>query len=327
MLRLQSLRTLIEQYGTELHCAPRPIEIAGRAYDFNGRRALMGVINLSTDSAYRESVCASESEAVERGRSLARHGADFIDIGAESSLPHAKRVSPGEQEARIVPVVKALAGEGLRVSVESYHPQVLEAAAQAGAAIFNLTGIREEREVLRLASRFGAAVIHCYVQGDTVRDVADFAFEGTARGENPENISLQKGEGKTPVAEMVEKAGEMMEAREEWFRERIALAEAEGVRGNILDPGLGFYYENLQDGDLRVNHQLSTLLNTFRLARLGYPTLNILPHAPEIFGEAHRRAAEPFFAVIALLGGAHILRTHELETVARIRQVMEGYPE
>lgn len=322
MLQLQALRTLIEQYGTELERVPRPIEIAGRTYDFNGRRALMGVINLSSDSAYRESVCASETEAVERGRSLARQGADFIDIGAESSLPQAKRISPGEQEARIVPVVKVLAREGLRVSVESYHPQVLEAAAQAGAAIFNLTGIREEREVLRLASRFGAAVIHCYVQGETVRDATDFAFEGTVRGENPGAFTLQIEQ----MTEMVEKAGETMEAREEWFRERIALAEAEGVHRNILDPGLGFYYENLEDGALRVNHQLSTFLQTFRLTRLGYPTLNILPHAPEIFGEAYRRAAEPFFAVIALLGGTHILRTHELETVARIRQVMEGYP-
>lgn len=313
MLQLHALRTLLEGFGPELDHAPRPLEIGGRVYDFTGRRALMGVINLSSDSAYRESVCANENEAVERGRSLARHGADFIDIGAESSLPHAERISPGEQQARIVPVVQALAREGLRVSVESYHPQVLEAAAQAGAAIFNLTGIREEREVLRLASRFGTAVVHCYVQGETVRDVADFAFEGTARGDGPQEFTMRL-------------AAEMMDAREAWFRERLALAEAEGVRGNILDPGLGFYYKNLEDGPLRVNHQLSTLLNTFRLNRLGYPTLNILPHAPEIFGEETRRAAEPFFAVIALLGGAHILRTHELETVDRIRQVMEGYP-
>ena len=90
-------------------------------------------------------------------------------------------------------------------------------------------------------------------------------------------------------------------------------------------PGLGFYYRNLEDGALRVKHQIKTFLQTFRLARLGYPILNILPHAPEIFGDDDRRAAEPFFAVLALLGGTHIIRTHELRTIAKIRQVMEGF--
>ena len=90
---------------------------------------------------------------------------------------------------------------------------------------------------------------------------------------------------------------------------------------------LGFYYANLEDGALRVNHQLSTLLQSFRLHALGWPVMNILPHAREIFGEAERRAAEPFFSVLAFLGGSHLIRTHELPTVARIREAMEGFQE
>ena len=79
------------------------------------------------------------------------------------------------------------------------------------------------------------------------------------------------------------------------------------------------------NGALRVGHQLQTLLQTFCLSRLGYPLMNILPHAFEVFGEEDRRAAEPFFAVLALLGGTHIIRTHELRTVAKIRDVMLAF--
>jgi dihydropteroate synthase len=294
MLELGALRELLARHGADWDAPVPGFSIGGRPFDFTRRRYLMGVINLSPDSWYRESVCTSEAQAVERGRLLAAQGAELVDIGAESTLPDAARVSPAEQQARVVPVVRALAGEGVCVSVESYHPEVLEAAALAGAAVFNLTGTRAEGEVLKLARRFGAAIVHCYVQGETVRAAEAFTL-----------------------------SADMAQTIAEHFRERLARARAAGVERNIVDPGLGFYYRNLEDGASRVGYQLATFLQAFRLRPLGAPVLNILPHAPEIFGESHRRAAEPFFAVLALLGGTHIVRTHELDTVARIRAVLE----
>jgi dihydropteroate synthase len=296
MLDFKALRELLGRHGAALDQPVASFAVGGRPFDFNRRRALMGVINLSPDSWYRESICREEGAAVARGLRLVREGADFVDIGAESTLPHAAQVPPAEQSARLVPVVKALSAQGVLVSVESYHARVLEDAARAGAAIFNLTGLREEDEALKLARRFQAAVVHCYVQGETVRAARGFAF-----------------------------AENMTEALETWFRERLARAAQRGVTRNFIDAGLGFYYRNLEDGALRVNHQLATFVNTFRLHRLGVPTLNILPHAAEVFGEEHRRAAEPFFAVLALLGGTHVIRTHELDTVVRIRAVLERW--
>jgi dihydropteroate synthase len=296
MLDLSAVGAILDAYGRDREPVVPAMEIGGRRFDFTARRYLMGVINLSPDSWYSESVCTTEAAAIERGLSLQRAGADFVDIGAESTLADARKVPSAEQSARLLPVVRRLSAEGVLVSVESYWPEVLEAAAEAGARVFNLTGVREDREAFRLARRFEAAVVLCYVQGETVRDVVDYTF-----------------------------ADDMTAEMERHFRARTALAAAQGVTRCILDPGLGFYYANLQDGRLRINHQMRTFLNTFRLARLGFPTLNILPHAPEIFGAEHRRAAEPFFAVLALLGGTHILRTHELPAVARVRQVMEAY--
>jgi dihydropteroate synthase len=296
MLDFKTLRTLLRNHGSALDAPVREFDIGGRPFAFNRRKALMGVINLSTDSWYQESVCRTEGEAIQRGLDLVQQGADFVDIGAESTLPNAARVAAGEQIDRLVPVIRALAARGIACSVESYVPAVIEAAALAGARIFNLTGFAEEEDVLRLAARFEAAVVLCYVQGQHVRQVGDFEF-----------------------------AGDVTVEQERYFREHVARANALGVERLIVDPGLGFYYRNLEDGALRVNYQIHTFLNAFRWNRLGYPVLNILPHAPEIFGPEHRRAAEPFFAVLAMLGGTHIVRTHELPVVARVRAALDAY--
>jgi dihydropteroate synthase len=296
MLDFKTLRDLIRDHGAALDAPVQEFEVAGRHFAFNRRRALMGVINLSVDSWYQESVCRSEAEAIQRGLDLAREGADLVDIGAESTLPNAARIGADDQIAQLIPVIRALSTQGVLCSVESYDPRVIEAAAVAGARVFNLTGFAEEEDVLRLAARFDAAVVLCYVQGQHVRQVGNFEF-----------------------------ADDVTEEQERYFREHVARARSLGVERLIVDPGLGFYYRNLEDGALRVNYQLHTFLNAFRWNRLGYPVMNILPHAPEIFGPEHRRAAEPFFAVLAMLGGTHVIRTHELPLVARIRTALDAY--
>lgn len=296
MLNLRYLKQLLDEHGDCLDTQVREFHLGGRPFPFNKHPALMGVINLSEDSAYTESICSTTEAAIVRGKWLREQGSEMVDLGAESTLPHARRVSPAEQTARLIPVVQALSGEGIVVSVESYYAEVLEAAGKAGASVFNLTGNRDRKEIYKLAARFEAAVVHCHVPGETVRDAKEI-----------------------PLSQ------DMMPKLEDYFRERIEEAGAIGVQRHIVDPGLGFYYSNLADGDLRLTHQMITCLNTFRLNKLGWPVLNILPHAPLVFGEAHRQEAEPVFAMLALLGGTHVLRTHEPGAVSRIRDLLSRF--
>jgi dihydropteroate synthase len=135
-----------------------------------------------------------------------------------------------------------------------------------------------------------AAVVLCYVQGKNVREVADFNFSAD------------------PVAMM-----------HDYFARQIETATRAGLDKILIDPGLGFYYRNLQDSAVRVRHQMSVFLNTFRLRSLGFPICHALPHAFEYFRE-EVRCAEPFFAVLAALGKTDLFRTHE---VPRIRAVLE----
>lgn len=289
MLTLNRIRDLLARHGHHLDHVVPSFSVGGVQFDFERERYLCGVINLSEDSWYEESVCRTTEEAVRRGSMLAAQGATIVDIGAESTLPNAERVSPEAQLERLLPTVERLSDAGILVSVESYHPVVLERCAEAGARIFNLTGVQAAREVFELAGRYDAAVILCYVQGAHVRSVGDFTF-----------------------------FSDMVPELLRYFRALTDQAREVGLDRCFIDPGLGFYYRNLDDGHIRVTHQLETFLNCFRLYALGYPTFNILPHAPEAFGDSERRSAEPFFAVPAILGGTHVIRTHEVDRVRRV---------
>ena len=269
--------------------------IGGRPFHFNSKPAIMGVINLSADSWYRESVCLSAEAAIQRAQVLATQGADIIDIGAESSLAHARRVDDAGQKSTLIPVIKALNAAEILVSVETYQPEVTRACLEAGANILNLTGTDRSDEMYRMVAAHNAAVIICFVQGKNVREVGDFDF-------GPDTTAMMQ----------------------EYFEREIEIATRHGVRKIFIDPGLGFYYRNLQDSAIRVRHQMKTFLNTFRLRSLGYPTCHALPHAFEYFGE-EVRSAEPFFAVLASLGKTDLLRTHEVSKTKAVLDTLALY--
>jgi dihydropteroate synthase len=290
MLKLEQLAELLEQNRAAASARVKEFSIGGKAFAFNSQPAIMGVVNLSPDSWYRESVCLTTEAAVERGKVLTAQGADIVDIGAESTLAHAARVDDAAQNSKLIPVIKKLRTAGVLVSAETYSPAVTRACLEAGANILNLTGTDGSDELFRMVADHDAAVILCYVQGKNVREVDDFDFSAD------------------PV--------EMMR---EYFSRQIEIAQRHDVEKIILDPGLGFYYRNLQDSAVRVQHQMTVFLNTFRLRTLGFPICHALPHAFEYFRD-EVRCAEPFFAVLAALGRADVFRTHE---VPRIKAVLD----
>jgi len=291
MLDLATLAALHEKYREAAALPVADFALGAHRFDFAKSPYLMGVVNLSADSWYRESVVLNAEAAIRRGRVLHEQGAAIIDVGAESTLAHAARVDSTAQSGALVPIVRELASAGICVSVETYHPSVTTACLKAGARVLNLTGTTAGEEIFREVADFDAGVIICFVQGDHVRDVG--------------NLDL----GTDPVATLYD-----------FFARQIEAATNAGVSRIWIDPGLGFYYRNLQDSGARIRHQMHIFLNSFRLRALGWPVCQALPHAFECF-EDEVRAAEPFFAVLALLGQASLLRTHE---VTKVRGVMRA---
>ncbi|MGZ8939735.1 MAG: dihydropteroate synthase, partial [Limisphaerales bacterium] len=118
--------------------------------------------------------------------------------------------------------------------------------------------------------------------------------------------------------------GDPIEFMYEYFAREVERAEKAGLQKIFIDPGMGFYYRNLQDSAVRVRHQMRVFLNSFRLRTLGYPVCHALPHAFEYFGE-EVRSAEPFFAVLAALGKTDLFRTHEVPKIKAVLDTLQIY--
>ncbi|RFC45728.1 MAG: Dihydropteroate synthase [Verrucomicrobia bacterium] len=296
MLDLNHLSELARTHSQHLSAAPTPFELRGQSFQHWPEVAMMGVVNLSQDSWYRESVAMSVDAAVRRGRRLAEDGARIIDLGAESTVLSAKRVDAKTQSSHLLPVVQELNSAGLLVSVESYHPEVTRVSLEAGAALVNLTAAEDTEPFYTLAAAHQAGVVICYIQnGKNVRTVGDFNLL-------PDHTA----------------------ALYEYFARETERAVRCGVSRIWIDPGLGFYYKNLADSAVRVRYQIETFLNTFRLRSLGWPVCQALPHAFEYF-EEEVRSAEPFFGVLALLGKTDLLRTHEVAKVRGVIRAMNAF--
>lgn len=296
MITLADLAALHHAHGDAWATPVAPVVLDGPRGPVSigdGPVTLMGCVNLSRDSTYRESVATSPSDAVRMGRIQAAQGAAILDLGAESSNAKASRVSADDQIAALMPAVKGLAAEAI-VSVETYEPDVVRAALEAGARILNMTGREHEEEMLELAAEYDAAVVMCFGETANVREIADV----------PPDTD--------PIPVLLDH-----------FAPRLARARTLGVDKVVIDPGMGFYYGNLVDPPARARHQARVLAQGFRLRPLGAPVCNAVPHTYDIFGDEFRKA-EGFYAVLAALGGTHLVRTHE---VAHLRVVLRGLAE
>ncbi len=293
MLGLTDLARLVDAHGEALTAEVEAFELRGHRFEGHPRTEMMGVVNLSADSWYRESVSLTTEAAIRRGKRLLADGAKVIDVGAESTILEAARVDAAGQKMALLPVVRELAASGALVSVETYRPDVAEACFDAGAAILNLTSASDTEAFYRLVAEREAGVVICFVKGRHVRDV-----------------------------DPMELAEDHVAVLEDYFRREIDAATSAGVKRLWIDPGLGFYYKNLGDSAERVRYQMRTFLEAFRLRVLGWPVCQALPHAFEFF-EDEVRCAEPFFAVLAQLGRVDLIRTHEVSRVRGVLGTME----
>ena len=199
---------------------------------------IMGVLNVTPDSFSDGGRWAATDAAIEHGLLLHAQGADLIDVGGESTRPGATRVTPAEEQNRVIPVVTELARQGLRLSIDTLNASTARAAAKAGASIINdVSG--------GLADRDMAAVV-----ADTGLDFV--AMHWRAHAQQMDNLT-----------EYDNVVTEVMVA----LTARVDALTAAGVAREriVLDPGLGFSKK------AEHNWQLINRLDAF--AALGLPIL------------------------------------------------------
>ena len=182
------------------------------------RCLVMGVVNVTPDSFSDGGDFLDTDRAIAHGLELAAEGADIVDVGGESTRPGAARPSPEEELRRVLPVVEALAAEGVCVSVDTMRATVAEAAINAGARLINdVSGGRADDAMFTVVGGLGAPYVLMHWRGhadrmqehtryaDVVRDVAaEIAQQldrATKAGIEPARIAVDPGIGFSKTSE------------------------------------------------------------------------------------------------------------------------------
>lgn len=125
----------------------------------------MGILNVTPDSFSDGGEAAGAKSAIEKGLRLRRAGADIIDVGGESTRPGAAPVSADEEKRRVLPVIEALAAEGVAVSVDTMKPAVMRAALRSGAVVLNDVGGFTDPDAAAVAADSDCGVVIMHMKG------------------------------------------------------------------------------------------------------------------------------------------------------------------
>ncbi|WP_283248399.1 dihydropteroate synthase [Leucobacter allii] len=206
------------------------------------RTRVMGVLNVTPDSFSDGGRYAIAATAISRGRELVAQGAGIVDVGGESTRPGADPVAPEEEQRRVLPVIQALAAEGIAVSLDTIHASTAAAGVAAGARYLNdVSGGLHDPDMLRVAAEASRERGVGFIIGHW-RGVPDPAHR------------------RSDYRDVVAEVGDALEGL-------AAAAVAAGVDpgGIVLDPGLGFDKTGAQGWEL--------LAGLDALAARGYPVL------------------------------------------------------
>lgn len=143
------------------------------------RPHVMGILNATPDSFSDGGKHFAVEDALASGLAMLEAGATVLDVGGESTRPGAAPVEPAEEIRRVVPVIRALAERGAKVSVDTRHAQVMGAAVEAGAAIINdVTALDGDPDSLAMAAKAKVPVILMHMRGDprTMQDQPVYRF-------------------------------------------------------------------------------------------------------------------------------------------------------
>ena len=272
-----------------------------------GRRTLlMGVLNITPDSFFDGGKFFAPDQAIKRALALQKAGADILDIGAESTRPGSKGITAVEELRRLLPVLQALRGKlKIPISIDTRKATVAEIATGAGAEILNdVSGLNHDQRLAEVAARHRVPLILMHMRG--------------------EPSTMQK----TPFARNV------VQDVAKGLRASIQKAQNAGVKKSqiILDPGIGF------GKSFQQNYELLQKLP--ELTKLGYPLLvgtsrkGFLGRTLTQGKKSSSRGANPvppedrIWATAAtvtasILGGAHIIRVHDVTEMAQVARVAD----
>lgn len=268
----------------------------GRTLDLGPRTLVMGILNVTPDSFADDGRRLDPDVAIAAALAMAQAGADLIDIGGESTRPGAAPLSADDELGRVMPVLEGLRGRlDVPVSIDTYKAQVAEWALDLGATVVNdVSAFTFDPAIGPVVARRRAAVVLMHTRGRS----GDMYARATY--------------GRVMDDVATELAG------------RLRVAQAVGVPAEriILDPGIGFAK--------RAEHSFEVLADLPRLAALGRPVLcgpsrkSFLTSAIGAVPADAREWATAAATTAAVLGGAHIVRVHDVAAARDVVRVADA---
>ena len=259
----------------------KPTSISGRWFDWSKKTYIMGILNRTPDSFSDGGKFTEFDSALRHAQLMVSEGADFIDIGGESTRPGFVPLSPEEEMRRVIPVIEELKKtSAVPISIDTYHAKTAAAAVQAGAGLINdIWGLKGDPEMAAAAASLGVPV--CIMHNRKAPDYAN-----------------------------------LIEDMKRDLEESLVLAAKSGISEEniILDPGIGFgktYEHNLgvmRNLDAFLSFGYPLLLGVSRKSMVGL-TLN-LPVEERLEGTIAANVA-------GILKGADILRVHDVRANLR----------
>jgi dihydropteroate synthase len=256
---------------------------------------VMGIVNLTPDSFSDGGRHSSVSRALENAQVLLAQGADILDIGGESSRPGAEPVSVQEELKRVLPFLQEALTWKVPISVDTYKPEVMQAALDLGADVINDIWALRQPGALQMVARYpqcGVCLMHMHRE--------------------PQTMMAQ------PMT------GDALPLVKEFLSKQVLKLRDSGVQANriVLDPGIGF--------GKTIEQNLSLLQRQSELLSLGHPLMagwsrkGTLGKLVAVQGQApepkDRVGASVAAALIAVQNGATVLRVHDVkETVQALR--------
>jgi dihydropteroate synthase len=277
------------------------LHLRSRTLILGERTLIMGVLNITPDSFSDGGKYLDSEAAIARALQLERDGADVLDVGGESTRPGAASISAEEELRRILPVIRVLRAKlRIPISVDTRRAEVAEAVLAGGAEILNdVSGLRTDARLGEVARRARAPLILMHMRG------------------TPQ--TMQRG----PFARDVIR--DVMSG----LRDALARAKRAGLAKSqlLLDPGIGFGKKHEQ------NFEILARLSEF--ARLGCPIV-IGTSRKAFLGKTlagpHNPSAPPddrllgttATVIASILGGAHIVRVHDVAEMVRVVRVADA---
>jgi dihydropteroate synthase type 2 len=264
-----------------------------------GRAALVGIVNLTGDSFSDGGRFLDPRAAIEHGERLLAEGADWLDLGAESSNPAGQGVPVATQIERLRPVLQHFVAHGAQVAIDTHRPEVMRAALDLGAGMINdITALADPAAVALLAD----------VRVPRVPIVIMHARNPGARAQ------VMPGAGGAIVAEVID-----------FFRARVAALAAAGIAPDrlILDPGMGFFLGSNPEPSLAIMKGLAALVAAPALQRPIYVSCSRKSFIGHLTGQPPQGRGPGTLAaeLWALASGVSYLRTHDVRAIAEARRV------